>query len=70
MLFFSVTCKGIEQGTGKRMRVLLAEGLPGVAARLCVLSGPNLAREVIRDLPTSTVVASANDEAAREAQDL
>ena len=35
-----------------------------------MLSGPNLAREVIRGLPTSAVVASANDDAAREAQEL
>ena len=63
-------CKGLERGSFKRMSVVLAEELPETAARHCVLSGPNLAREVIRDLPTSTVVASANDDAAREAQTL
>jgi glycerol-3-phosphate dehydrogenase (NAD(P)+) len=62
--------KGIEQGTGKRMSTLLAEELPDAAGALCVLSGPNLAREVIRGLPTSTVVASDSPEAARQAQGL
>ncbi|MDA0799779.1 MAG: NAD(P)-dependent glycerol-3-phosphate dehydrogenase [Chloroflexi bacterium] len=60
--------KGIEEGTGKPMLQCLAEELPEVAARLACLSGPNLAREVVRGLPTSTVVASANEGTAREAQ--
>jgi glycerol-3-phosphate dehydrogenase (NAD(P)+) len=62
--------KGIERGSGKRMSTLLAEELPEATDRLCVLSGPNLAHEVVRDLPTSTVIASANDDAAQQAQAL
>ena len=62
--------KGIEQSTAKRMSVVLGEELPETIGRVCVLSGPNLAREVIRDLPTSTVVASEDLEAARQAQAL
>jgi glycerol-3-phosphate dehydrogenase (NAD(P)+) len=66
-----ISCaKGIERGSGKLMSAVIGEELPEITERLCVLSGPNLAREVIRDLPTSTVVASASDEAAREAQAL
>jgi glycerol-3-phosphate dehydrogenase (NAD(P)+) len=60
--------KGIEQGSGKRMSEVLAEEIPQVADDIGVLSGPNLAREVVRDLPTSTVIASASDAVARRAQ--
>ena len=62
--------KGIEQGSGQRMSELLAEEIPEIAAQMAVLSGPNLAREVVRDLPTSTVIASADDAVARRAQQL
>jgi glycerol-3-phosphate dehydrogenase (NAD(P)+) len=60
--------KGIEEGTGKPMSQLLIEEIPEITGRLALLSGPNLAREVVRDLPTSTVVASAYADVAREAQ--
>lgn len=62
--------KGIEEGSGKPMTQLLAEELPEAALRLALLSGPNLAREVIQSLPTSTVVASADESVARKAQQL
>ncbi len=61
--------KGLEQGTFKRMSTVLAEELPA-HVRLCSLSGPNLAREVVRDMPTATVIASVDEQAAREAQGL
>ena len=61
-------CKGLESGTFKRMSTVLAEELPYSAQRLCVLSGPNLAGEVVRGLPASTVIASENPDAAEEAQ--
>ncbi len=63
-------CKGLEQGTFKRMSVVLAEELPGAASDLCVLSGPNLAHEVVRDMPCATVVASDSPDAAASAQRL
>jgi glycerol-3-phosphate dehydrogenase (NAD(P)+) len=47
--------KGIEHGTGMRMSEILGEVFPGHA--IAVLSGPNLAVEVSRDLPTATVLA-------------
>ena len=62
-------CKGLESGTLKRMSTVLAEEL-GVDGRHCVLSGPNLAHEVVQGLPTSTAVASADRDAAEEAQRL
>lgn len=62
--------KGLERDTFKRMSEALAEELPNSGARLCTLSGPNLAREVVRDMPTSSVIASADPQAAQEAQAL
>jgi len=52
--------KGLEPGTLNRMSAVLAEELP--AARIGALSGPNLAREIVRDLPAPTVVASEDGE--------
>ena len=46
--------KGIEHGTGLRMSEILAELFP--KHKLAVLSGPNLAMEVVRNLPTATVI--------------
>jgi glycerol-3-phosphate dehydrogenase (NAD(P)+) len=47
--------KGIEHGSGKRMSEILHETFP--ENKIAVLSGPNLASEVARGLPTATVVA-------------
>jgi glycerol-3-phosphate dehydrogenase (NAD(P)+) len=52
--------KGIEHGTGKRMSEILRQIF--LAHPVAVLSGPNLASEVARGLPTATVLA-CNDEA-------
>lgn len=51
--------KGIEHGTGNRMTQILQEVHPNnpVAA----LSGPNLAAEVSRSMPTAAVLACSND---------
>jgi len=46
--------KGIEHGTGKRMSEILEEIFPHHT--IAVLSGPNLAAEVSRELPTATVL--------------
>jgi glycerol-3-phosphate dehydrogenase (NAD(P)+) len=46
--------KGIEHGTGLRMSEILREYFPEL--EVAVLSGPNLAAEVARDLPTATVL--------------
>ena len=59
--------KGIEHGTGKRMSEILAETFPGHA--VAVLSGPNLASEVARELPTATVIACTERARATELQD-
>jgi glycerol-3-phosphate dehydrogenase (NAD(P)+) len=66
-LVISVT-KGIESETGLTMSAILRECAPG--ARVAALSGPSLAPEVARGVPTATVVAGEGDEIAREAQSL
>src|SRR5256885_16125004 len=58
--------KGIEHGTGKRMSEILAEIFP--QHPIDVLSGPNLATEVSRGLPTATVVACSKRDCAEELQ--
>ena len=61
--------KGIETGTGKRMSEVLADELPsGMHRGICALSGPNLSREIIGAKPASTVIASADADAACTAQ--
>jgi glycerol-3-phosphate dehydrogenase (NAD(P)+) len=50
--------KGLEQGTGLRMTQVLSEVLAGhVRSSIGVLSGPNLAREVMSGQPAATCVA-------------
>jgi glycerol-3-phosphate dehydrogenase (NAD(P)+) len=56
--------KGIEHGTGMRMSEILAEKFP--SNRIAVLSGPNLAVEVARGLPSATVLG-CRDEGIAEA---
>ena len=60
--------KGLELTSGKRMSQVLEEEIPNVRHGICVLSGPNLAREVVSAMPASTVVASSDAHAASEAQ--
>ena len=58
--------KGIEHGSGMRMTEILEETLPGHT--VAVLSGPNLAVEVSRGLPTATVLGCENIACAEELQ--
>lgn len=61
--------KGLELNTGKRMSRILQEELPdGANHRICALSGPNLASEIVRGMPAPTVIASLDSDAALEAQ--
>jgi glycerol-3-phosphate dehydrogenase (NAD(P)+) len=62
-----VSCsKGIELETGRRMSEMIGESIPGVP--LAVLTGPNHAEEVARQLATAAVVACAEDEIAKAVQ--
>lgn len=62
--------KGLEERTGLRMSQTLAQAIPGAEARIVALSGPNLAVEVARGIPTASVAASTNPEAAQATQRL
>ena len=62
-----LTCtKGIEHGSGMRMTEILREIFP--ENKIAVLSGPNLAAEVARDLPTATVIACRDGDCAASLQ--
>ena len=58
--------KGIEHGTGLRMTEVLHEIFP--KNTVAVLSGPNLAAEVSRDLPSAAVLGCCNPQCAEELQ--
>lgn len=63
--------KGLEIGTNKRMSEVIAEEInPRFHPNICVLSGPNLAREILRNLPAAAVVAAEDKNTARKAQKL
>jgi glycerol-3-phosphate dehydrogenase (NAD(P)+) len=62
--------KGIEQDTHKRMTEVIEEEAGLGPARVAVLSGPNLAKEIVRRQPSATVVACADLDRARELQSL
>ena len=63
--------KGIEVTTLRRMDEIFAAALPTHQAhRLCVLSGPSFAKEVVAGAPTAVVVASRDEEARLAVQAL
>ena len=63
--------KGLEIGSNQRMSQVIAEEIPHEFHKnICVLSGPNLFREVLQGLPASTVVAAEKKEVAKKAQKL
>jgi len=63
--------KGLELGTNKRMSQVIAEEIdPGFRFKIGILSGPNLAREVVSELPAAAVVAAEKESIARRAQKL
>ncbi|GIV14986.1 MAG: glycerol-3-phosphate dehydrogenase [NAD(P)+] [Armatimonadota bacterium] len=61
--------KGLE-ADGSRPSQVLQATLGDRCGDLVVLSGPNLALELAREIPTATVVASSSPEAAKQAQTL
>ncbi|MEV7869197.1 NAD(P)H-dependent glycerol-3-phosphate dehydrogenase [Streptomyces sp. NPDC088124] len=60
--------KGIETGSGLRASQIITEvtGLP--AERVAVLSGPNLAREIIAGQPAAAAIACPDEAAAHRVQ--
>ena len=59
--------KGLEQDTLLRPSEILAE-VTGQDRPIAVLSGPNIAREVAKGLPSATVIASNDPELSRRIQ--
>jgi glycerol-3-phosphate dehydrogenase (NAD(P)+) len=63
--------KGLEIGSKKRMSQVISEEInPHYRHNICVLSGPNLAREILMGLPAATVAASEDPEVSRGIQRL
>ena len=61
--------KGLNSETGLTVSQTLASVLPSTTP-IAALSGPNLAVELAKGIPTATVVACSNDALAHEAQNL
>ncbi len=61
--------KGLEQGSHARMSEVVAFEAHCPEERIAVLSGPNLAREVVRRQPTASVIASADGSVAKQVQE-
>jgi glycerol-3-phosphate dehydrogenase (NAD(P)+) len=61
--------KGIEQDTMLRMSQVLAEEGSLDPSRVAVLTGPNLAKEIVRGQPAATVVACVDESRARHLQE-
>jgi len=63
--------KGLEIGSNKRMSQVITEEIdPRFQSNVCVLSGPNLAREVLQNLPAAAVIAAEDRSIVRKAQRL
>jgi glycerol-3-phosphate dehydrogenase (NAD(P)+) len=60
--------KGIELGSCNRMSEVIAEVAGAPAARIAVVSGPNLSREIARREHAATVVACTDNAAAERLQ--
>ena len=61
--------KGLELPTAWRMSQVLEDELPAnLHSGICVLSGPNLAKEIVQGKLASTVIASQNPDASQTAQ--
>jgi len=69
MLLMSAA-KGLEAGSGKRMSQVIAEVVPALEHQICVLSGPNLAREISQGLPAASIIASKDIAVAERAREL
>jgi glycerol-3-phosphate dehydrogenase (NAD(P)+) len=60
--------KGIEQDSLKRMSEVLQEEADLGPGRIAVLTGPNLAKEIVQRQPSATVVACADEDRAKQLQ--
>jgi len=60
----ALAAKGLEQGTGRLLTDVVAEANPGL--HVGVLSGPNLAVEIAKGVPTIALSACTDNETAHE----
>ena len=60
--------KGLEKETEKRLSLVIDEEIGTLVQATAILSGPNHAEEVGRNLPAATVVASTSEEAIHRVQ--
>jgi glycerol-3-phosphate dehydrogenase (NAD(P)+) len=68
--FVSLT-KGIEVDTRKRMSEVIREEVPGISDDcVAVLSGPNLAKEIMKGFPAASTIANADIPTAEEIQQI
>ncbi|MDW8107080.1 MAG: NAD(P)H-dependent glycerol-3-phosphate dehydrogenase [Armatimonadota bacterium] len=65
-----IAAKGLEPSSGKLLTQVVSEVIPHTEARTAVLSGPNLAVELVRGAPTATVAASRSVACAEQVQEL
>jgi glycerol-3-phosphate dehydrogenase (NAD(P)+) len=61
--------KGIELGSCNRMSEVIADVLGAAADRIAVISGPNLSHEIARRQVAASVVACADETAAKQLQE-
>jgi len=70
MLIISAA-KGLEIGSNQRMSQVIADEIePRFEPNICVLSGPNLSQEILRDRPAATVLAARDEAIAKKGQKL
>ncbi len=63
--------KGLEVEHRKRMSEVLSEEVEGIdPSRIAVLTGPNLAQEVVRGFPAASTIACSDDAVGTTLQDL
>lgn len=68
--YISLT-KGLEVDTRRRMSEVFVEELDGIGdPKAVVLTGPNLAREVVRGFPTASAIACRDEDTARRLRDI
>jgi len=70
-MLIASAAKGLEIGTKRRMSQVISEEIdPHYRRNVCVLSGPNLAREVLKGLPAATIAAADDPDVSRIMQRL
>lgn len=69
-IYMSLT-KGIEIESRKRMSEVLAEEVDGITgSHIAVLTGPNLAKEIVQGFPAASTIASADEKTATRLQEI